>query len=216
MKKGLFITFEGTDGVGKSTQLRLCEQYLIEKGHDIIITREPGGCDISEQIRAVILDKKNIAMSPECEALLYAAARAQHMSEVILPALEAGKTVICDRFYDSSMAYQGFGRMLGEELVSSVNEPALYGRLPDLTILLSLPPEKAFERKHGEHDDRIEISGDAFFERVYKGFNKIAADNPDRVCLIEATGSIEETFRAIKQVLKQTESEQNLSDSEKF
>ena len=197
MKKGLFITFEGTDGVGKSTQLRLCSQYLADKGHDVIVTREPGGCKISEQIRAIILDKENGAMSAECEALLYAAARAQHMREVILPAIREGKTIICDRFYDSSIAYQGFGRMLGKELVRDINKPALLGCLPDLTILLSLPPDKAFERKHGEKDDRIETSGDDFFRRVYEGFIQAAEAEPDRICLIEADGEKDETFAKV-------------------
>ena len=198
MKKGLFITFEGTDGVGKSTQLRLCSEYLASQGYDVVVTREPGGCKISEQIRSIILDIENGSMSAQCEALLYAAARAQHMSEVILPALAEGKIIICDRFYDSSVAYQGFGRMLGKDMIRDINKPAMFGQLPDLTILLSLSPEKAFDRKHGEKDDRIETSGDDFFKRVYEGFADAAQAEPERICVIDAGGEKEATHAKVR------------------
>lgn len=201
MPKACFITFEGTDGVGKSTQIRFVQEYLEQRGIDVVLTREPGGCSISEQIRQVLLSKENAEMCPECEALLYAAARAQHMKEVILPAIESGKTVICDRFYDSSMAYQGWGRNLGAETVERINETALFGKLPDLTVLLALPPAAAFERKRGEHDDRMEESGDAFFERAYEGFCQMAQRYPERVRSVDAHGSIEEIRLMIQKLI---------------
>lgn len=203
MSDGIFITFEGTDGVGKSTQIKFIYNYLIEKGYDVLLTREPGGCPISEKIRNVILDIDNSNMVPECEALLYAAARAQHMKEVILPAIAEGKIVICDRFYDSSIAYQAYGRGLGEDMIRAINEPALYGRLPDATILLSIPPQDAFLRKHGNKDDRIELSGEEFFDRAYYGFMESAKKEPSRIHVIDASAGKEETHKKILKLINE-------------
>ena len=165
--KGTFITFEGCEGAGKSTQIRLLSQYLAERGKECVVTREPGGSAISEAIRAVILDGKNTAMTDECEALLYAAARAQHLSDTVLPALEAGKTVLCDRYIFSSFAYQGYGRGLDMDFLRAVNSFALQGHMPDITLFLDIPPRSAFERKHGaDRNDRIEQAGEAFHARV--------------------------------------------------
>ncbi|MBS7262489.1 MAG: dTMP kinase [Eubacteriales bacterium] len=200
--QGKFITFEGTDGVGKSTQIRRAGDYLKRRGVTFLVTREPGGCDISEQIRRILLDKSNAEMVPQTEALLYAAARSQLMSSVILPALREGKSVLCDRFIDSSVAYQGYGRGLGRETVMRINEPALFGRMPDLTILLTISPEEAFRRKNGVHDDRIEESGSGFFSRTEKGFAAAAEEDPARVRVVEAGGkSIEEVAGEIRKLL---------------
>ena len=144
MVKGKFITFEGCEGSGKSTQLKMLSDYLDKQGIPYILTREPGGSPISEQIRKIILDGKNMEMCDECEALLYAASRIQHIKETVLPALDAGKLVICDRYIDSSLAYQGAARGLGLEYVASINEKALKMCPPDLTVFFDIPPDEAF------------------------------------------------------------------------
>ncbi len=147
--KGRFVTFEGCEGSGKSTQLRLLCEYLDKNGTPYILTREPGGSSIAEQIRKIILDGKNTEMSDECEALLYAAAREQHLTEVIIPALEKGLLVLCDRYVDSSLAYQGAARGLGAEYIESINMHAMRAYPPDITVFLDIPPAAAFNRKHG-------------------------------------------------------------------
>lgn len=175
-RKTMFISFEGCEGVGKSTQLRLLKEYLESTHQSAVYVREPGSTDISEQIRRVILEPSNTAMSPLTEALLYAASRAQLVSEVIKPALEQGKLVICDRYVDSSVAYQGYGRKMGAELIKAINAPAIQGILPDVTVFIDLRPEKSF-RGHPEND-RLEQESLEFFDRVYDGFvSEIAASN---------------------------------------
>mgnify|MGYP002711696352 FL=1 len=147
-KKGYFVTLEGGEGSGKSTQLKLLEDYLDKGGYDVIYTREPGGTPISEEIRKILLGGKNVEMSDETEALLFAAARAQHIKEKILPAIAEGKTVVCDRYVHSSLVYQGYARGLGE-FVEKVNSYALENCMPDVTIFLDITPERAFARKGG-------------------------------------------------------------------
>ena len=155
--RGKFITIEGTDGSGKSTQIELLMDYLRKKGADVIFTREPGGTQISEKIREIILDVDNSEMTGITEALLYAAARSQHVEEKIIPALEAGKIIICDRFVDSSIAYQGAARGLGAEKIMGINEAALHGIMPDMTLFFDLSPEKGILRKKNERAlDRLE------------------------------------------------------------
>ncbi len=164
----MFITFEGCEGVGKSTQLALLKDYLKRTGQDAVYVREPGSTVISEKIRAVVLDPENSAMTAETEALLYAAARAQLVSEVILPALAEGKTVICDRYVDSSVAYQGYARGLGVEFVTAINRFALENATPDITVFIDLRPDGAF--RSVSRDDRLERESAAFHDRVYQGF----------------------------------------------
>ena len=147
--KGTFITFEGCEGVGKSRQIKMLEQYLSDNNVKYYLTREPGGTSISEQIRSVILDGKNTTMADECEALLYAAARVQLLKEEIAPRLERGEFVLCDRYVDSSLAYQAYARGLGYDFISQINSFALKNYLPDLTIFIDLTPEAAFARKKG-------------------------------------------------------------------
>lgn len=199
---GLFITFEGVDGCGKSTQIGFLAEHLEKLGHDVLLTREPGGSDISEQIRSLLLDARNSSMTPETEALLYAAARAQHVEEVIRPALQAGKTVISDRFLDSSLAYQGGGRGLGHALILMLNAPAVGILRPDLTFFLDFPPQKAFERmrRTGQYD-RLERQEAAFFERLYQDFQQIQAADPERVRRIDVSGSKQETQQKIRKVM---------------
>ena len=200
--KGTFITFEGCEGAGKSTQIRLLSQYLAERGKECVVTREPGGSAISEAIRTVILDGKNTAMTDECEALLYAAARAQHLSDTVLPALEAGKTVLCDRYLFSSFAYQGYGRGLDMDFLRAVNSFALQGHMPDITLFLDIPPRSAFERKHGaDRNDRIEQAGEAFHARVYQGYLRLAEEYPGQIVRVDCSGTKFETNEKIRALL---------------
>ena len=174
----MFVTFEGSEGVGKSTQLRLLKEYLSWTGQDAVYIREPGSTDISEQIRGIILDKSNSAMTDMTEAMLYAASRAQLVREVIKPALAEGKLVICDRYIDSSVAYQGYGRRLGADVVKQLNALAIDGCMPDVTVFLDLAPKRNW--RGDRHADRIEEQPDDFFERVYQGYLDEIALSPSR------------------------------------
>lgn len=201
--RGLFITVEGIDGCGKSTQARLIAAALEAAGHDVLRLREPGGVKISEQIRAILLDPANAEMGDVCELLLYEAARAQLVHQVIRPALAAGKTVVCDRFYDSTTAYQAFADGLDRNTVSQANELAVDGCRPDLTLVFDLPVEDALRRRSGrEAEDRLELKGLEFQERVAAGFRAVAADEPDRVKLIDAGESIAEVFSGVAAELR--------------
>lgn len=172
----MFVSFEGCEGVGKSTQLRLLKEYLERTGQRAVYVREPGSTDISEQIRKVILDTANTAMTDMTEAMLYAASRAQLVREVIKPALAKGELVICDRYVDSSVAYQGYGRKMGAELIKQINAPATDGCMPDLTIFIDLSPEHSWRTYRTE--DRLEQESNEFFTRVYEGFvNEIGSSN---------------------------------------
>ena len=196
--EGLFITFEGPDGAGKSTQIRLLSEWLTDRGHDVVVTREPGGCKVSEEIREVILDIRHRNMTPVTEALLYAAARAQHVDEVILPALREGKTVICDRFMDSSLAYQGAGRRLGMERVADMNRHAIQGLTPAITFLCRINPSLSRLRIWGRSvPDRMESEKEEFQARVLKGFDELAKLYPERICEIDAGRDIQEVYSEI-------------------
>lgn len=203
MAKGHFITVEGIDGVGKSTQAALIEAVLDSAGYDVLRLREPGGVKISEQIRAILLDPANGEMGDVCELLLYEAARAQLVHQVIRPALAAGKTVICDRFYDSTTAYQAFADGLDRGMVSQANELAVDGCRPDLTLVFDLPVEDALRRRSDRAaEDRLELKGLEFQARVAAGFRAVAADEPDRVKLVDAGGSIAEVFSSVVDELR--------------
>ena len=192
MTKGLFITFEGVDGCGKSTQMRFLAEYLTEKGYEVVTTREPGGCTISEQIRDMLLSLDNTDITDMTEALLYASARAQLVSEVIKPAIDEGKAVISDRFVDSSAVYQGMARGLGVENVYKMNEFAIQGVMPDLTIHLDLPAKVGISRKKDQKElDRMELEALDFHEKVAEGYRKLASLSPERIYTIDATQSIE-------------------------
>ncbi len=204
MKRGKFITFEGCDGCGKSTQLRLLSNYLTENGIPHIFTREPGGGKISEAIREILLSGKNEDMADECEALLFAAARVQHLHDRVEPALQEGKLVICDRYVDSSLAYQAYARGLGVEFVEKINAFALQSYRPDVTVFIDLTPEAAFLRKHGaDENDRMEKAGLEFHKRVYQGYKAVAEKEPDRVVCVNGEQTPSEIFADVLRILKE-------------
>lgn len=197
MKEGLFITFEGPDGSGKTTQIECLKEYLAKRGYDAVLTREPGGTVIGEKIREIILDKNNKEMNDMTEAFLYASSRAQHVAEVILPALQAGKTVICDRFMDSSIVYQGYGRKLGE-CVRSMNQIAVRGLKPDVTFFLKLSPQQGKDRIQAEEQDRMELEKIEFHNEVFRGYEELEKQEPDRFISIDAFRSIAEIAQEIQ------------------
>ena len=194
---------EGSDGSGKTTQIELLREKFEELGREIIITREPGGTDISEKIRTLILDNSNVKMSYITEAMLYAAARAQLVDEVIRPAVESGKVVISDRFVDSSLVYQGIARGLGVEKVAEINSYALGELKPDITFFMDLPPSKAMERKKKQTElDRIESEKMEFHNMVYEGYKTIAELYKDRIVTIDASKTVTEIHLEIYNKIK--------------
>ncbi len=203
MNRGKFITLEGCEGAGKSTQINMLCKWLDEQGVAYIITREPGGSQIAEKIRSIILDKNNAEMDDYCEALLYAAARVQHLKDIVEPALAAGKLVLCDRYVDSSFAYQGVARGLGMDFVAQINGYALENYSPDLTLFLDISPDEAFARKHGaDTDDRMEQAGIDFHRRVYQGYKQIQ-QTYERFVAVDCHGDKWQTNQNIKNILTQ-------------
>lgn len=197
-----FITIEGCDGVGKTYQTRMLKQYCSEIGADVVFTREPGGSDIAEQIRKIILDAHNSDMDDMCEAFLYAAARIQHLHDIVKPAIREGKIVFCDRYVHSSYVYQGIARGLGLQKIVDLNDIAVGEYMPEFTIFLDLSPEKAFERKGGaDQSDRMEAVDYSFHQKVYDGYKKIIAANPDKFVVIDASGTKEQTQAQLRKAL---------------
>lgn len=192
--RGYFITIEGPDGSGKSTQIKLLKEYFKEKKLDILVTREPGGTRIGEKIREIILDNSHVEMDYITEALLYAASRAQHVSQVIEPAIMAGKTVICDRFIDSSLVYQGVGRGLGNS-VKVINDIAIRSYMPDITFLFKLNPAEA--KKRIKSEDRLEMEKIDYHNKVYNAYLELEKLYPDRIKGIDATRKVEEMHKDI-------------------
>lgn len=186
--RGTFITLEGVDGSGKSTQASLLVERLRQEGREVVALREPGGTPISEKIRALLLDPENAEMADECELLLYEASRAQLVREVIEPALLRGAIVVCDRFYDSTHAYQHGGRGLSDALVSRANELGCCGLSPDVTLVLDIDPAAALARATAQGADRLEAEGLAFQQRVRKDYLALAKADPARVCVVDAAG----------------------------
>lgn len=202
--KGKLITFEGCEGCGKSTQVRLLKEYLTETNQPFIDTREPGGTAISEKIRSVILDKNNAEMVDECEALLYAASRCQLLKQKVLPALEEGKIVIIDRYYDSSFAYQAYARGLGYDFVASANDFAITNATPDLTVFFDIDPYSAFIRKGGaDSADRLELAGIDFHNKVYQGYKALMEKFPQRIIAVDAKRSLEEVKLSLLTLLRE-------------
>lgn len=198
-----FITIEGCDGVGKTYQTSLLKQYCQEIGANVIFTREPGGSDIAEQIRHIILDAKNSSMDDMCEAFLYAASRIQHLHDIVKPALMQGKIVFCDRYVHSSYVYQGLGRGLGLQNIVDLNKIAVGEYMPEFTIFLDLSPEKAFARKGGaDKTDRMEAVDYSFHEKVYNGYKQLIAEDPSRFVVIDASGTKEQTQEKLRQALR--------------
>lgn len=201
--RGILITFEGLDGTGKSTQIGLLARSLRDRGYDVLETREPGGTELGETVRSALLDADNRGMSPRAEALLYAAVRAQLVDEIIRPALEQGRIVLCDRYLDSSLAYQGYGRGLGAEDVITLNIWATDSLFPDLTFLLLGGEDVRAERTGGRTPDRVEEEGQDFFRRVEEGYRQLARDHRHRIQTVEAGGSREEVQESIRAVVDQ-------------
>ncbi|MGM8215733.1 dTMP kinase [Bacillaceae bacterium W0354] len=190
--KGLFITFEGVEGAGKTTVMQYVYEQLVNQGYEVIKTREPGGIEISEKIRDIILDKNHTAMDGRTEALLYAAARRQHLVERVIPALNEGKIVLCDRFIDSSLAYQGYARGLGIEEVYTINQFAIESRMPDLTILFELDPKIGLERieqNESREQNRLDLEKLAFHEKVFEAYRLLSGKFPERIKVINANQS---------------------------
>ena len=188
MGRGVFITLEGADGCGKSTQAALVADALEARGREVVRLREPGGTAISEKIRALLLDPDNAEMVPECELLLYEASRAQLTRQVIEPALARGAAVLCDRYYDSTYAYQAGGRALGDNLVRRANLLGSCGIVPDRTLVLDLEPTLAYARATSGGADRMEAEGLAFQERVRAAYLRLAEQEPGRVRVVDALG----------------------------
>nr|WP_144928564.1 dTMP kinase [Paenibacillus bovis] len=202
--QGLFITIEGPEGAGKTTIIKMIEKELTETGVDVIITREPGGIHIAEQIRQVILDPNNTSMDARTEALLYAAARRQHLVEKVIPALERGAIVICDRFLDSSLAYQGNARGLGIEEIFAVNQFAIQELMPDKTLYFDIEPEAGLKRiavNKGREVNRLDLEKLDFHYKVREGYKKLIDQFPERIIEIDASQSIEKVYSQTKEII---------------
>jgi len=198
-----FITLEGPEGGGKSTQARRLADHLQTQGHDVIFTREPGGTEIGDQIRRVIMSLENKSMSPEAEFLLFSASRAQVVRELIQPHLERGGIVVCDRFYDSSLAYQGYGHELDQALLRTITNFVTDGLVPDLTFLLDLTSELGLERrKHDGRWNRLDDYDIAFHERVREGYLNLAAAEPDRWVWVDAAQTQDDIQKQIRETIE--------------
>ncbi len=208
--KGIFITFEGVEGSGKTTQIDLLANALEAKGLQVVKTQEPGGTKIGAMIRKILLDPKNKEIGPMTELMLYGASRAQHIKEVILPAIKEGKIVLCDRFSDSTIAYQGYGRSLSLEIIEKLDIIATEGLKPSLTILLDINPEKGLfrakkriEENNSLKEGRIEQEGFSFHKRVREGFLKLAEEESDRIKVIGADLPVEEIHKKVIEIVKE-------------
>lgn len=206
MNSGFFITVEGGEGAGKSSAIQTMIDVVKQRGFDLISTREPGGIPIAEQIRGIVLDKANTAMDARTEALLYAAARRQHLAEKVIPALESGKIVICDRFIDSSLAYQGYARGLGIDEVFSINRFAVGDRMPQLTIFMDVLPEVGLARIEADRSrevNRLDLESLAFHRKVREGYLLVADRFPERIVCIDAGQELGAVLQQIREVLNQ-------------
>lgn len=205
-----FITFEGIEGSGKTTQIQLLTEQMLKWGHQVVVTREPGGCPIADRIRGILLNPENSALVPRAELLLYAAARAQHVNEIIRPALQSGKTVLCDRFTDATLAYQGYGRGLDHSLIKQLNLLASEEVQPDLTLLLDLPVgqglSRALQREVIQQDStesRFEREALEFHQCVHNGYHSLADQEPERFKIIDAGRSLQEIHGEIAETIGQ-------------
>lgn len=204
MKRNLFVTFEGPEGAGKTTVLEKIVERLIQQHFDVVKTREPGGVEIAEKIREVILNPAHTKMNERTEALLYAAARSQHFYEVVEPAIKEGKLVLCDRFIDSSLAYQGFARGIGMDEVLGINEFAIGKRFPDLTILFDIEPEIGLERIHAHSErevNRLDAESLSFHKKVREGYHEAVKRYPYRIQVVDANKSVEDVTNEVWDIL---------------
>ena len=200
MKKGLFITFEGADGCGKTTQIKLLDNYLKNKGYETLLTREPGAKGLGEKIREILLNYDG-EVSSQCESFLFLADRAQHIDCIVKPALELGKIVLCDRHIDSTVAYQGYGRCLDLEKIHYLNNIATSGLKPDLTIIFDIDVKTSMQRV-GSTKDRMESAGEEFFNRVRNGYLKIAELEPNRVKVLSSSDTIENIHKKVIELVE--------------
>lgn len=213
---GTFISFEGIEGCGKTTQIRLLDEHLRKTGYKTLLTREPGGTCISEKIRDILLSPESCGMTPETELFLYAASRNQHIAEKIIPALSEGKIVLCDRYADATTAYQGAARRLHPDTICEVHKIATGGLWPKLTILMDLPAERGLERALARNaqqhangvSDRFEREELSFHERVREGYLKIAREEPSRVMIVDATRTVEEISKVVINIVSEMLSKQ--------
>lgn len=203
-----FITFEGIEGCGKTTQLRLLAKSLADEGREVITTREPGGCPISDKIRSILLDAENKGMTPTTELLLYAAARAQHIAEVVAPALKRGAIVLCDRFTDATLAYQGYGRQIDLGIIATLNSIAAGEVKPHMTLLLDCPVETGLSRAmarinahNGPREERFELEPSQFHRRVRDGYHALAANEPERFIVVDAARDVKVIAEEIRTTL---------------
>jgi len=206
--KGIFVVFEGVEGAGKGTQMERVKGFVESKGREVLLTREPGGTPLGESLREILLSHDTGSLEPKTEALLFGAARAQLVATVIRPALEAGKVVLCDRYIDSSIAYQGFARGLGEPDILSLNVWATQGLFPDLVVLLHLEPESGLARTEGAAD-RIESEGVDFHAKVADAFLHIASEHPERVAVVDASQPVDKVFDDVREAIDKTLPELN-------
>ncbi len=200
MTKGLFITFEGADGCGKTTQMKLLAEYLKNNGADVVLTREPGAKGLGEKVREILLNYEGL-VSDRCESFLFLADRAQNIDIIVNPAIEEGKIVLCDRHIDSTVAYQGFGRGLDIERINMLNNIATNSKKPDLTFVFDIDVETSMKRV-GKEKDRMESAGIDFHNRVRKGYLELAKQEPQRIKVLDATKSIEEIHKNVVEILK--------------
>lgn len=206
----MFITFEGVEGSGKSTQIKKLAEFLKKRGHDVVLTREPGGTAIGDQIRKVLLDAQNAAMVPLCELFLYYAARSQHLEELILPATRQKKIVLCDRFVDATLAYQGFARGLDMKVLAQLNDIVVGAHKPDLTFLFDLPVDVGLSRAQGRaeklevdlREERFENEKMEFHEKVRQGYLSLAAHDPSRFYVLDATQGVDDLQGEIRSVVE--------------
>lgn len=201
LKRGLFITLEGIEGTGKTTQARLLKEFLTAKGYTVNVTKEPGGTVIGDRIRQILLDASHKEMDAITELLLYFASRRQHIKELVLPAVERGEIVICDRFVDSTVAYQGYARGIDLNLISMLTKAVTGGLLPDLTILLDTDVENGLKRNKGKKFDRLELEAIDFHKRVREGYLIIAGKEPERIRLVNSSESVSVTHGRITEVV---------------
>lgn len=199
MEKGLFITFEGADGSGKTTQLNLIKDFLEKDGYEVVVTREPGALELGQKIRNILLHHDGV-VADGCEMFLFLADRAQHVETLIKPSVKSGKIVLCDRHTDSSVAYQGYGRNQDVELLKKLNKIAVNGLIPDLTLLFDVSTETA-QKRVGSDKDRMEASGFEFHNRVRNGYLELQKEEPDRIKLINANNSVENVYEQTKNTI---------------
>jgi dTMP kinase len=199
----MFITLEGPEGSGKTSQMPKLKEFLQDSGYDVVVTREPGGTPVGDQIREVLMNLKNVSIVPRTEILLFLAARAQHVEGLIRPALEAGKIVLCDRFGDSTLAYQGYGHKIDLEILRTMLAFSTGGLTPDLTLLLDVPVHAGLERKldNGTEWNRLDAYAEAFHQRVRDGYHALAAAEPERWVVIDATRSKKEVQDEMRKVI---------------